>query len=219
MLERSQLNTIRVASPCTASWDAMKGDDQVRYCGQCKLNVYNLSEMSLDEISQLMARKEGRTCVRFYRRADGTVLTDDCPVGLRAIRRRLALVAAAGAALLTGAVGSLAFARGAMARTLRSTRLAQIPIVRTLADWMEPARVEVQEPMMGKPMMLYPPRAIQGRVAAPPVGCNGAAPSTPAVKPQAGMGEAAFEMGDMVVPEPVKPQPANPAPQSLDIDL
>jgi hypothetical protein len=29
-------------------------------------------------------------CARFYRRTDGTVLTQDCPVGLRALGRRLA---------------------------------------------------------------------------------------------------------------------------------
>ena len=97
-IARAELNQIKVASPCTESWGAMKGDDQVRFCGSCQQNVYNLSEMSLPEIAALLERKEGRTCVRFYRRADGTVLTDDCPVGLRAVRRRMAWMAAAGAA-------------------------------------------------------------------------------------------------------------------------
>jgi hypothetical protein len=42
-----------------------------------------------------------RLCVRFRRRADGTVLTQDCPVGLRQeVRRAAARVVAACGALL-----------------------------------------------------------------------------------------------------------------------
>src|SRR5213078_2882686 len=32
---------------------------------------------------------EGRLCVRYYRRADGSILTKDCPIGLRALKRKL----------------------------------------------------------------------------------------------------------------------------------
>jgi len=52
------------------------------------LNVYNFAEMTRDEVRDLLARTEGRVCARLYRRADGTVLTRDCPTGLRALRRR-----------------------------------------------------------------------------------------------------------------------------------
>ena len=89
------LDVIQVASPCTASWEEMVGDDRVRFCGQCRLNVYNLSEMTRADATRFMQNREGRTCIRFYRRADGTVLTRDCPVGLRAVRRRVARMAAA----------------------------------------------------------------------------------------------------------------------------
>ncbi|MBI3410211.1 MAG: MnhB domain-containing protein [Planctomycetes bacterium] len=82
------LNDIRVAAPCKASWDGMHGDDRVRFCSQCRQNVYNLSEMSRAEATNLIQNHEGRTCVRFYRRNDGTLLTRDCPTGLRALRRR-----------------------------------------------------------------------------------------------------------------------------------
>ena len=40
------LDTLAVASPCPASWDAMEGDDRVRYCPRCRQNVYNLTAMS-----------------------------------------------------------------------------------------------------------------------------------------------------------------------------
>lgn len=68
----------------------MYGDDRVRFCSQCNLNVYNLSSMSRDEAEVLLLRTEGRSCVRYFARKDGTVLTKDCPIGLQAIldRRR-----------------------------------------------------------------------------------------------------------------------------------
>jgi hypothetical protein len=102
------LDVIQVASPCTVAWDAMQGDDRVRFCSQCQLNVYNLSAMSRVEAESLVNAREGRTCVRFVRRADGTVLTQDCPVGLRAARQRLMRLWTAFVACLAGLlVGTL----------------------------------------------------------------------------------------------------------------
>lgn len=96
------LDRVRVASPCKADWAQMIGTDRVRFCGQCNLNVYNLSSMTRTEAESLISDREGRLCVRFYRRADGSILTRDCPVGLRAIRRRLSYLAkAASAAVLS----------------------------------------------------------------------------------------------------------------------
>lgn len=89
------LDKVRVAAPCNADWDAMIGNYRSRFCGQCNLNVYNLSSMTRSEAESLIARSEGRLCVRFYRRADGSILTENCPVGLRALRRRLSSVSKA----------------------------------------------------------------------------------------------------------------------------
>jgi hypothetical protein len=71
-------------------WEQMTGNDRVRFCDYCHLNVYNISELSRVEAEQLIASNEGRLCARLFRRADGSVLTKDCPVGLRALRRRVA---------------------------------------------------------------------------------------------------------------------------------
>lgn len=89
------LANIRVAAPCSADWDGMVGSERVRFCGQCSRNVFNLSSMSKREAENLIEHTEGRLCIRFYRRADGTVLTDNCPVGLRALRRRVRRVTSA----------------------------------------------------------------------------------------------------------------------------
>jgi hypothetical protein len=99
------LENIRIASPCTASWDAMIGDDKSRFCGQCKLNVYNLSAMSRQAAGELVRKRDGRLCVRFYRRDDGTMLTQDCPVGLARLRKKLVRLVGGLAAAIAFAVG------------------------------------------------------------------------------------------------------------------
>ena len=107
----SNLDHVRVAAPCSADWDSMWGDERVRFCGQCKLNVYNLSEMKRSEAELLVARAEGRLCVRYFQRRDGSIITKNCPVGLLAIKRRLTRVAnAIGSTLLSFFAGIGAFA-------------------------------------------------------------------------------------------------------------
>jgi hypothetical protein len=83
------LNNIKVASPCSSDWDGMLGTSRQRYCGECKLNVYNLSGMTRPEAENLLIRAEGSICVRYFRRSDGTVLTQDCPVGWQAVKKRM----------------------------------------------------------------------------------------------------------------------------------
>ncbi len=99
------LSEIRIASPCPATWEQMAGDTQVRHCAQCNLNVYNFSEMTSGEIEQLIKASEGqRLCGRLYQRADGTLITRDCPVGLRTrirrVSRRLSTALAAAMSLV-----------------------------------------------------------------------------------------------------------------------
>lgn len=94
------LSNLKVASPCPADWDAMYGNERVKFCGDCKLNVYNLSGMTRDEAESLIINTEGRLCVRFYRRRDGSILTQDCPVGWAKVKHRARLFSAAAASLL-----------------------------------------------------------------------------------------------------------------------
>jgi len=92
---KSKLDNIRVAAPCNVDWDTMYGNERVRFCDQCQLNVFNLSEMTKAEAERLVGSAEGRLCVRYYRRRDGSILTQNCPVGLRALKKRLSRVASA----------------------------------------------------------------------------------------------------------------------------
>jgi len=92
----------RIASPCRASWEKMQGDDRVRHCAECNLNVYNFAAMTTAEVEELIANREGRLCARLYQRADGTLITQDCPVGFQVKVRHVSRVA--GVALAAAAI-------------------------------------------------------------------------------------------------------------------
>ncbi len=95
MKSKDRFDHLRIASPCRASWDQMAGDDRVRHCDLCNLHVYNIARMTRKQTETLIANTEGRICARLYLREDGTIITRDCPVGLRAIRRRVTRIAGA----------------------------------------------------------------------------------------------------------------------------
>lgn len=98
------LDNIRVASPCDVPWSSMTGDERVRHCKSCDKQVFNLSELSREQAEALVIEKAGKLCVRYFRRNDGTILLgDDCKVGRRRKRTRIALIAGATAAALGSA--------------------------------------------------------------------------------------------------------------------
>lgn len=89
VLNAVDFDDIRVAKPCSADWNDMAGDDRVRHCGACRLNVYNVAGLTKGEVAALLAEREkGRVCLRLSRRADGTLITADCWERLREARRR-----------------------------------------------------------------------------------------------------------------------------------
>ena len=88
LTDEEVLANVKVASPCHENWDAMSGGDRIRSCERCQKKVYNLSEMTAAEAVALVRGAEGKICIRLRRRADGTIVTTDCPVGAAATRRR-----------------------------------------------------------------------------------------------------------------------------------
>jgi hypothetical protein len=96
------LDQLRVAAPCSESWDLMEGNDQVRHCGKCDQQVFNLSAMTRDEAETLVRDKQGNLCARYFQRKDGTIITQNCPVGVRRQRRGLAIAAGALASVVGG---------------------------------------------------------------------------------------------------------------------
>jgi hypothetical protein len=93
------LDDVMVAAPCDVPWETMQGDERVRRCSGCSKNVYNISDMSEREAEELLKSHEN-PCLRLFRRADGNLITDNCPRGLRKLRDRCRKVAAAAAGLL-----------------------------------------------------------------------------------------------------------------------
>ena len=133
------LSQIQIASPCPAKWDEMTGDAVTRLCAQCEHDVHNLSAMTSDEAESFLRARVGaeRTCVRIFRRTDGTILTQDCPVGIALWRKRARFAAGRAAAallfLVTGGFIASARQRDALAGRLRSAE----PF-RTVCAWFNP---------------------------------------------------------------------------------
>jgi hypothetical protein len=147
----------------------------VRFCGQCRQNVYNVEAMSRGEARRLIAAREGQVCVRILRRPDGTVVTADCWARLRAARRR-GLLPFLGMLVLVGYTELIAMGFG-LARLgamvgggCRSRPRVSLPISGQLAG--------PPTPIMGAPPPPPPPRVMghrgpppshrMGEVAAPP---------------------------------------------------
>ncbi|MCG3130136.1 MAG: hypothetical protein FLDDKLPJ_00884 [Phycisphaerae bacterium] len=157
------LSNLRVASPCPASWANMTGDDRSRFCGQCNLHVYNLSDMTRDEAESLLRQREGRLCVRYYQRADGTILTRDCPVGLRTVRQRL-VNTLAGVAAALGLFISALTALGRGRPKLSNSDLAELQPFKAIRDKLTPAVTTVAPPTPTN----WDGAVLMGRLAAPP---------------------------------------------------
>lgn len=121
------LGRVRVAAPCEEDWDEMRGDARVRFCSRCSLNVYNLSAMTRREAERLVLGAEGRLCVRFYRRRDGTILTQNCPTGLIKLKRRVSRVVSAAAAAVVGLFAGVASAPQAEHALTSETEAALTP--------------------------------------------------------------------------------------------
>lgn len=100
------LASVRVASPCDARWEDMEGDERVRACGLCDESVYDLSAMTAREAEALLHARGESLCVRFYERADGTVMTSDCATGTSRRRRRRWMTAGAAVAVLAAGVAA-----------------------------------------------------------------------------------------------------------------
>ena len=163
MSREISLEQIRIASPCPVEWDTMTGDDRVRFCGECRLNVYNIAAMTRPEALALVREAEGRVCVQLYRRPDGTVLTSDCPVGLRAAaRRQLARLVAkiAAVVMITGS----AFGAYRMSREGgNSYGVASMEPFTSIQRWLEPGNA-------ARGVMIAPPSTW------PNTGSNGQVP-------------------------------------------
>ncbi len=70
-----------IASPCNEKWEQMKKiNNSCRHCSQCENLVYDIKEMSEDDVQQLFSTNPNHLsfCLKVYQRTDGRVLLKDC---------------------------------------------------------------------------------------------------------------------------------------------
>ena len=94
MAPKTFLNNLTVPSPCPADWDSMIGNDQVRFCEHCSLDVHNLSRMTRNQAERLVARSNRRLCVRYHHDPAGRPVTLPVAQKLHRISRRVSRIAA-----------------------------------------------------------------------------------------------------------------------------
>jgi hypothetical protein len=155
--------------------------DRVHHCPGCKMNVYNLSAMTQSEAEGLLRKHEGRLCVRYYQRRDGTVMTRNCPVGAHAARLLLIRGSLAAAALFAfSAMAMLPFATmgqrasstdeatmGGPAVSTQERPIMSEPIMGDVAVPLVETPAPAAEPTMGKAVIPLKKSddTVQGRVA------------------------------------------------------
>lgn len=84
--------------------------------------------MTKNEAEAFLRQKGASVCLRFYRRSDGTIMTDDCPVGLRRLRdryRKLARLVSTGCSLFLVLVGTGGRAKDLDSEDPRNSNLKQ----------------------------------------------------------------------------------------------
>ena len=170
------IDEVKIAAPCPADWDQMTGNDDVRFCGSCEKNVYNLSRLTERELAALIVHTEGKFCGRIYFRADGTAITADCPVGLAAKAKRAARWAFAASSVMVLSILSAVLAAFWPKTACHVENIKkQLPVLidedfdHAVAGGVRP----MPPPMMGEPMPIDPePAEVKrpvkmGKIAAP----------------------------------------------------
>lgn len=193
------LKNIRIASPCNQSWAKMTGDEKSRFCQLCELNVYNLSGMTKQEAESFLSQKEGRVCVRYFQREDGTILTKDCPVGIELKHKRRTRIirqsikgGIAASVLIATAIGT--FTHQVNANNKNEPLMGAVPIHQEVAGGMFiPPKVDNKE-IMGDIAEPSPPeKQVEPAVNNPPRQLMG----KPMIKPE----QPPEIMGEMIAPD------------------
>jgi hypothetical protein len=81
------MRRLPLAFSCDRPWSEMQGSSSVRSCDDCGCKVLNLSSLDEESAKELLARRQGRVCVRFRSRKGKVVFSK--------VRRAVAVAAAA----------------------------------------------------------------------------------------------------------------------------
>lgn len=116
------LDSIDVKTPCSESWNEMRGSEQIRFCSHCAKDVHNLSEMTRKQAGKIVAASNGNICVRYVRRPDGRIQT--IKNTLYQITRQTGI--AAGVLGTSMAVSTLAYAQTSEPTPADDTRIVSV---------------------------------------------------------------------------------------------
>jgi hypothetical protein len=94
MAPRHFLNNVIIPKPCPADWNSMVGNDQVRFCEHCSLQVHNLSALTRNQAERLVAQSNGRLCVQYHQDPAGRPALLPAAQKLHRIGRRVSQLAA-----------------------------------------------------------------------------------------------------------------------------
>lgn len=111
------LDRVSVEKPCTADWEKMFGNDEVRFCEHCVKQVHNLSAMTRKDAERLIKKSNGDLCIRYYTDKNKRIaFYEDAPVQITRLGRRVSQFAASvfTAALSVSAVAAQGGARIAL---------------------------------------------------------------------------------------------------------
>lgn len=75
MPKKNYLDSIEIKTPCLASWEEMRGNNQIRFCEHCAKDVHNLSKFRRKDARKLVAKSNGSICIQYVRRPDGKIET------------------------------------------------------------------------------------------------------------------------------------------------
>ncbi|MBC7783864.1 MAG: hypothetical protein H7144_08485 [Burkholderiales bacterium] len=175
MERRIPLDQIEVASPCTADWGAMVGDDQKRFCGHCQKHVHNLSAMTRSAAEQVVCQTGTSLCVQYQKDSAGTLITlDYAPVTPRSRWARWGPTAAVMSAISAMLVlagfsepGPVPVAGGIKPMTVNTPTTQPAPMMGTPLPATQPIKMimgDVDMPIRGE--MVAP--MIKGKVSVAP---------------------------------------------------
>ncbi|HEV2826832.1 MAG TPA: ankyrin repeat domain-containing protein [Pyrinomonadaceae bacterium] len=94
MAPKHFLKNLTIPQPCAADWNSMVGNDQVRFCEHCSLEVHNLSLLTRSQAERLISRSNGRLCARYHQDPAGKPLVLPISQKLHSIGRRVSRIAA-----------------------------------------------------------------------------------------------------------------------------
>jgi hypothetical protein len=197
------LDNLQIAKPCHAVWEQMTpvdeaGGERVRHCGSCDKNVYRVAGMSRAEVTALIVAKEGQVCLRMAKRSDGSLITNDCPVGVAAWRKKMAKVGAAAAAAFAAIFAFASRTMTTMGEPMPTVGVVATPTMPVTPLVVEPAEHPV---LMGAPLPPPKPHPVEkmGKIAPRPETMGAVAPPKPHPEVHGRIGPATKRVA---VPEP-----------------